>query len=151
MPCLRADFAFFHASRSRGSHFERVNLRRAVRHFRRRTDNWLLHQYIESPVRPCPRRGMEWSHTATTFRLAARTVSSNDPADPAQPSSSRNLVSLRCTRSLSLLNRFVLRGGAPHLSVPSRIHCVTPFLDAKLNALVVTQGYYLEDAPVAYP
>ena len=28
---------------------------------------------------------------------------------------------------------------------------MTPFLDAKLNALVVTQGYYLEDAPAAYP
>ena len=28
---------------------------------------------------------------------------------------------------------------------------MTPFPDAKLNAPVVTQGYYLEDAPVAYP
>ena len=79
MPCLRADFAFFHTSRSRGSPFERVNLRRAVRHFLRRTDNWSFHHYIESPVRPCPWRGMEWSHAATTFRLAARTVCSNDP------------------------------------------------------------------------
>ena len=35
-------------------------------------------------------------------------------------------------------------------AAPSRIHWVTPFLDAKFNALVVTQGYYLEDAPVAY-
>ena len=33
----------------------------------------------------------------------------------------------------------------------SRIDWVTTFLVAKLNALVVTQGYYLEDAPVAYP
>ena len=88
MPCLRAGFAFFHASRSRGSPFERVNLRRVVRHFRRRTDNWSFHQYIESPVRPCQQRGMEWSHAATTFCLAARIVSSNDPTDLAQPSSS---------------------------------------------------------------
>ena len=36
------------------------------------------------------------------------------------------------------------------LAAPSRIHWVTPFLDAKLNALVVTQGYYLEDEPVTY-
>ena len=42
-------------------------------------------------------------------------------------------------------------GGAPYLATPSRIHWVTPFLEAKLNALVVTQGYYLEDARVAYP
>ena len=81
-----------------------------------------VHHFIESPVRPCPRRGMEWSHAATTFRLTARTVSSNDPADPAQPRSTM-----------------------------SRIDWVTTFLVAKLNALVVTQGYYLEDAPVAYP
>ena len=40
---------------------------------------------------------------------------------------------------------------APRLAAPSHIHWVTPFLDAELNALVVTQGYYLEDAPVAYP
>ena len=52
MPCLRADFAFFHASCSRVLPFERVNLRRAARHSRRRTDNWSFHQYIESPVRP---------------------------------------------------------------------------------------------------
>ena len=43
MPCLSADFASIHASRSRGSPFERVNLRRAARHFRRRTDNWSFH------------------------------------------------------------------------------------------------------------
>ena len=111
MPCLRADFAFFHASYSRGTLFERVNLRRTVRHFRRRTDNWSFHQYIESPVRPCPRRGVEWSHAATSFRLAARTVSSKDPADLAQSSSSRSLVSSRCLRSLSLLSRFVFQEG----------------------------------------
>ena len=45
---LQADFSYSHASRSRESPFERVNLRRAVRHFRRRTDNWSFHQYIES-------------------------------------------------------------------------------------------------------
>ena len=144
MPCLRADFAFFHSSRNRGSPFERVNLHRAVRHFRRRTHNWSFHQYIESPVRPCPRRGMEWSHAATTCRLAARTVSSNDSVDLAQPSSSISLVSSKCSRSLSLLSRF-FTGGAPYLSAPSCIHWVIPFQNAKLNALVVTQGYYLED------
>ena len=111
MPCLRADFAFFHASCSRESPFERVNLRRAARHSRRRTDNWSFYQYIESPVRPCPRRGIEWSHAATTFRLAARMVSSNDPADLAQPSSSMSLVSLRCLCSLSLLSRLVFQEG----------------------------------------
>ena len=42
-------------------------------------------------------------------------------------------------------------GGDSYLAAPSRIHWVTLFLDAKLNTLVVTQGYYLEDAPVAYP
>ena len=95
MPCLKADFAFFHASRSRESPFGRVNLRCAVMHFRRRTDNWSFYQYIESP-----RRGMKWSHAATTFRIAARTVSSYDPADLAQPSLSMSLVSSRCSRSL---------------------------------------------------
>ena len=95
MPCLKADFAISHTSRSRRSPFERVNLRRAERHSRRRTDNWSFHQYIKSLVRPCPQRGIEWLHAATTFRLAARTVSSNDPADFAQPSSSRlNVKSL---------------------------------------------------------
>ena len=111
MPCLRADFALFHASRSRESPFERVKLRRAVRHFRRRTDNWSFHQYIESAVRLCPRRGMEWLHAATTFRLATRTVSSNDSADLAQLSSSMSLVSSRFSRSLSLLSRFVFQEG----------------------------------------
>ena len=111
MPCLRVDFAFLYASRSRGSPFQRVNLCRTVRHFQRRTDKWWFHQYIESPVRPCPRRGMEWSHAATTFRLTAGTVSSNDPADPAQPSSSMSLVSSRCSPSLSLLSRFVFQEG----------------------------------------
>ena len=101
-------FFFFHASRSRGSSFERVNHCRAVRHFRRKTDNWSFHQYIESPVRPCPRRGIDWSPAATTFRLATRTVSSNDPTDPAEPSTSMSLDYSRCTRSLFLLSRFVL-------------------------------------------
>ena len=45
---------------------------------------------------------------------------------------------------------FCVPGGAPHLAAPSRIHWVTPFTDAKLNALVVTQGYYLDDALVVY-
>ena len=111
MPCLRADFAFYHASCSRGSPFERVDLRRAVRHSRRRTDNWPFHQYIKSQVRPCRRRGIEWSHAATTFRLAARTVTSNDPADLAQPSSSMRLVSSRCFCSLSLLSLLVFQEG----------------------------------------
>ena len=106
MPCLRADFAFFRASRSRRSTFERVNLRRALRHFRRRTDNWSFHQYIESPVRPCPRRGIEWSHAANTFRPATRT---GDPGVLVQPSSSMSLVSSRCSRSLSFLIRLVFQ------------------------------------------
>ena len=109
MPCLRADFAFFHVSCSRESPFERLNLRCAARHFRRRTDNWPFHQYIESPVHPCPRRGIEWSHAATTFRLAARTVSPNDPADLAKPSSSMSLVSSRFFCSLSLLSHLVFQ------------------------------------------
>ena len=45
---------------------------------------------------------------------------------------------------------FCVLGGASYLATPSRIHWVTPFLDAGLNALVVPQGNYLEDAPVAY-
>ena len=52
--CLRADFAFFHASCSRESSFERVNLRRAARHSRRSTDNWSFHQYIESRYARAP-------------------------------------------------------------------------------------------------
>ena len=110
MPCLKADYALFHASRSRGSLFERVNLRRAVRHFRRRTENWSFHQYIESTARPCPQQGIE-SHTANTLRLAARTVSSNYPADLAQSSLPMSLVSSRCSQSLSLLSRFVFQEG----------------------------------------
>ena len=93
MPCLRADFAILHASRSRESPFERMNLRRAARHSRRRTGNWSSHQYIEAPERLCPQRGIEGSHVAISFRLTARTVSSNNPADLAQSSSSMSLVS----------------------------------------------------------
>ena len=111
MPCLRADFGIFHASRSKVSPFERVNLHRAVRHSGRRTDNWSFHQYVESPVRPCLRRDIKWSHAANTFRLAASTVSSNDPADFAQPSSSMSLVSSRCFCSLSLLSRLLFEEG----------------------------------------
>ena len=59
LSCRRADFAIFHASCSRESPFERVNLRRAVRHSRRRTDNYSFH--IESLVRLYPQRGIEWS------------------------------------------------------------------------------------------
>ena len=151
MPCLRANFAFFHASCSRGSPFERVNFRRAVRHFRRRTYNSSFHQYIESPVRPCPRRGMEWSHAATTFRLTAHTVSSNDRADLAQPSSSYEPGFFEMFAKLVFAESFCVRGGAPHLAAPSHIHWVAPFLDAEFNALVVTQDYYLENTPVAYP
>ena len=40
---------------------------------------------------------------------------------------------------------FCVPGGTPYLAAPSRIHWVTPFLDAKLNALMVTQCYYIED------
>ena len=50
MPCLRDDFAIFNASRSRESPFERVNLRRAVRHSWSRTDNWSFLATI-SPTR----------------------------------------------------------------------------------------------------
>ena len=46
---------------------------------------------------------------------------------------------------------FCVSGRAPRLAAPSRMHWVTPFLNIKLNALVVTQGCYLEDAAVAYP
>ena len=91
--------------------YEQVNLRRAVRHSRCRTDSWSFHQYIESLVRPCPRRDKEWSHAATTFRLAARTVSFNDPADFSQPSSPMSLVSSRCFRILSLPSRIVFQEG----------------------------------------
>ena len=42
-------------------------------------------------------------------------------------------------------------GGPPPSAAPSRIHWLTPLLDAKINALVVIQGYYLEDALFAYP
>ena len=50
-----------------------------------------------------------------------------------------------------LAGSFCVPGGAPHLAAPSRIHWVTPFLDAELMAPVVIPGYYLEDAPVAHP
>ena len=124
MPCLGADFALLHASRSRGSPIERVNLRRAVRHSRCRTDNWSFHQYIESSVRPCPRRGIECSHAAITFRRAACTV---EATSQKTLSNQAHQDSSRCFCSLSLLSRLVLQ-----------------------EALVVTQSYYLEDAPVAY-
>ena len=45
------------------------------------------------------------------FRLAARTVSSNDSADFAKPSSSMSLVFSRCFRSLSLLSRLAFQEG----------------------------------------
>ena len=69
--------------------------------------NKLRTMCIESPVCPCPRRGMEWSHAVTTFHLTSRTVSSNVRVDAAQPSSSMSLISSRCSRSLSLLTRYV--------------------------------------------
>ena len=131
MPCHRADFAFFHASCRRESPFERVNFRRAARHSRRRTDSWSFHQYTESPVRPCPWRSMEWSHAATAFRLATRTVSSNDPADLAQPSSFMSQVSSRCLCSLSLLSRLA-SGEAPK----SLLAAVVSDVDAKTAACV---------------
>ena len=56
MPCLRADFAFFHASCGRGSSFERVNLFRAVRHSRRRTYNWSLSTTVDYPSLLVPAR-----------------------------------------------------------------------------------------------
>ena len=65
----------------------------------------------ESPVRLCTRRDMEWSHVAITFRLATLTVSSNDTADLARPSSSMSMVSSKCSRSFSLLSRFVFQEG----------------------------------------
>ena len=95
MPCLRAALAVFHASCSRISPFERVYFRRALRHSRCRTDNWSCHQYIEFLVCLCPRRGIEWSHAETTSRLVAHTVSPNDSAHFAQPSSSMSLLPSR--------------------------------------------------------
>ena len=100
-----------------------------MRHYRRSTDNWSFYQYIESPVRPCPRRGIKWSHVATTFRLSAHTVSSNDSADLVLPSSFMSLVSSRCFCSLSLLSRLVFQEGLLPLPLLSRIHRVTPFPD----------------------
>ena len=41
-------------------------------------------------------------------------------------------------------------GGAPFFTAPSRIHWLTLLFYAELNSLVITQGYYLEDAPVTY-
>ena len=52
---------------------------------------------------------------------------------------------------LVLAESFCVPGGASHLAAPYRIHWVTQLLATELNALVVTQGYYLEDEPVAYP
>ena len=73
-----------------------------------------VHRFPGAPVPPAR------EHSETTFRLAARTVPSNDPADFAQPSSSMNLVSSRYFRSLSLLSRLVFQEGlllVPPLSV----------------------------------
>ena len=81
MPCLRAVSAVFHALCSRASFLERVYFHRTVRHLRSRTDNWSFYHYIDSLVPLWPWRGIEWSHTATTFRLVARTVSSNNPGE----------------------------------------------------------------------
>ena len=78
MPCLRADFTFFHVSCSRKSPFEPVKL-----------------VFADSSCVP-----------------------------GGAPSSA-----------------------APSSAAPSRIHWVTSFLDAKLNALVVTQGYYNQAIP----
>ena len=50
MPHLKAVFSLFHVSCTRESPFERVNLRRAARHSRRRAGNWSFHQYIEPLV-----------------------------------------------------------------------------------------------------
>ena len=75
--------------------FEEVYFRRAVRHSRRRTNNWSFRQYIELLLRLCPQRGIEWSHAVTTLRLVTRTKSSNDPESFTQPSPSMSLVSSR--------------------------------------------------------
>ena len=119
MPRFKAAFALFHASCSRESAFERVNLCRAARHSRRRAANWSFHQYIEPLACLRLRRGIEQSQAATTFCLVERTVASNDPAGSTQPSSSMSLVVSRWTLSLSLQSRLAFQGGLlPSLPLP---------------------------------
>ena len=124
MPRLKAAFAPFHASCSRTSSFERVIFHRAARHTQRRAANWSFHQYIETLACLRLRRGIEQSQAAATFCLTQHTVASNDSAGQTQPSSSMNLVSSRCSRSLS--------------PTPTLIPCMVPFFQAEFNAPVVT-------------
>ena len=138
MACLKAEFVIFYALCSRESPFERVNLRRAARHSRRRTDNWSFRQYIESPVRPCPQP----RHPPSVLQQPSRLSPTKLIYEPSF---------LKMFPKLVFVESSCVLGGAPPFAAPSRIHWVTPFLDAKLNAPVVTQGYYLEDVPVAYP
>ena len=119
MPRLKAAFALFHASCSRRSPFQRVNVRRAARHSRRRVANWSFCQHIEPLACLRFRRGIEQSQATTTFCLAERTVFSNDPAGSTQPSSSMSRVVSRWTLSLSLQSRLAFQEGhLPSLTLP---------------------------------
>ena len=150
MPRLRVDFTVFHTSSSAPSSFERVYFRRVVRHSRRRTDNWLFRQYIELLLRLCPQRGIEWSHAATTFHLVTRSLSMTQQTLPNQAHQwalfPRGIPEACPCWVVLCSNR-----GSPSFATLSCVHLVTLFLHTELNALVVSQGSHLENAPVAYP
>ena len=79
------------------------------------------HSVLQQPSRPCPPKLI---YEPGLFEMFAKLV---------------------------FFESFCVPGGAPYLAAPSRIHWVTPFLDAKLDDLMVTLCYYTEDAPVANP
>ena len=99
---------------------------------------WLM--YIQFLVRLCPRRGIEWSHAATTFCLVACTVSPNDSAHFAQPCPFMSLVSSRYSRSLSCLSRLVFYEGFRLLPL---LPVFTGYKYAELDVLVFAQGSHL--------
>ena len=141
MPRLKAAFSPFLASCSRAPLFDRVNFRRTARHSRRTAANWSFHQYIEPLACLHLRRGIEQSQAVTTFCLAQRTVASNYPAGQTQPSPSMSLVSSRCFPKSFPAKSSCVPGRAPFFAASILIHCLAPFLQAELEARMVTQGF----------
>ena len=68
------------------------------------------HSVLQRPSRPCPTKLM---YEPGFFKMFAKLV---------------------------LAELFSVPKGVPHLNAPCHIHWVTPFMDAELNALMVTQG-----------
>ena len=138
MSCLRADFAFFPLSGKTPPRCEALSTQ----------DGQLVvppvHRVHGTPI-PAARHGVvicsDHFHYRRPYSVLLR---SSRPCPTKQGF-------FEMFAKLVFVESFCVSGGAPYIAASSRIHCVTPFLDAELDALMVTQCYYIEDAPVANP